>query len=269
MMLSAAIPPQIVVNGLDVRFPNSEMSKDKNIIILKNINLSIQSGEFVSLLGPSGCGKTTLLRAIAGLITPSAGSIMVDGQIVTTPSPDRTLIFQDYGLFDWKTVRENVEFGLKALGVSPAIRREKADKYINMVNMKSSENKYPVELSGGMKQRAAIARALVVEPACLLMDEPFAALDALGREGLQEEIVGISQKTYITILLVTHNIEEAVFLSDRIFVLAGTPAALRSEIKVALARPRRADVRLTPQFRAIVEEVGRELRLATSPHFKR
>lgn len=228
--------------------------------VLSDISFSVREGSFVSILGPSGCGKTTLIKILAGLIAPTQGVVKVDGKSITSPSPDRTVIFQEYGLFEWKTVRENVEFGLKAKGMPKHERRHLAQRFIDMVHLHGSERKYPNELSGGMKQRAAIARAFAVEPECVLMDEPFAALDSQTRQFLQEDILEIWGETRKTILLVTHNIEEAVFLSDRIFVLSIIPARIVLDIEVHLPRPRLSELRFDNHFREIAEQLWHALR---------
>lgn len=263
-MIAAAVsleaPSKIKLESIGVEFPPKR--GEKPVPVLDGISLAVRTGEFVSMMGPSGCGKTTLLRVIAGLLTPATGQVYIDGREVSGPSPDRTVIFQEYGLFDWKTVRENVEFGLKVQGMEAAERRAKAQEYINLVHLHGAEDKYPSELSGGMKQRAAIARALAVEPECILMDEPFAALDSQTRRLLQEEVMEIWSETGRTIFLVTHNVEEAVFLSDRIFVLSQSPARITLTVDVEIPRPRSPDLRFEARFREIAEDIWHHLRPA-------
>lgn len=249
---------KIELDEISVEFPPKRGTRP--VPVVEEISLAIGAGEFVSLMGPSGCGKTTLLRVIAGLLPPTTGRVLIDGHEVSGPSPDRTVIFQDYGLFDWKTVRENVEFGLKARGIPALQRRRKAQNFIDLVHLERAEDKYPSELSGGMKQRAAIARALAVEPECILMDEPFAAIDSQTRRLLQEEVMEIWSETGRTIFLVTHSVEEAVFLSDRIFVLSESPAHITLSVDVELARPRSPDLRFETRFREIAEEIWHHLR---------
>jgi len=227
---------------------------------LAGVSFSVPRGSFTSVVGPSGCGKTTLIRIIAGLLTPTTGRVTVDGVFITGPSPHRTVIFQDYGLFEWKTVMENVEFGLKAKGLPTGERRKVAQRYIDLVHLTGSEDKYPSELSGGMKQRAAIARALAVEPRCVLMDEPFSALDSQTRLLLQEEIVEIWESTRKTIVMVTHNVEEAVFLSDRVVVLSRGPARVALDMEVDLVRPRAPKMRSESRFREITDALWEVLR---------
>jgi ABC-type nitrate/sulfonate/bicarbonate transport system ATPase subunit len=223
--------------------------------VIDGISLSIAPGSFISILGPSGCGKTTFLKLIAGLLKPDNGTINVDGNIVDRPSPDRTVIFQEYGLFDWKTVRGNVEFGLKAKGMLKTDRHAVSQHYIDLVHLHGHEDAFPRELSGGMKQRAAIARALAVQPRYILMDEPFGALDAQTRLLLQEEILDIWEQTKNTIIMVTHSIEEAVYLSDRVVVLSALPANIVADIDVNLPRPRTSNVRHDSDFKAFTKEL--------------
>jgi NitT/TauT family transport system ATP-binding protein len=227
--------------------------------VLSDVSFSAVGGEFICIVGPSGCGKTTLLRIIAGLLLPTAGEILEDGKRILGPSPNRTVIFQDYGLFDWKTVIENVEFGLKARHINKSERQRIARSFLELVHLFGVETKYPAQLSGGMKQRAAIARALVVEPSCILMDEPFAALDAQTRHVLQDEVLRIWTLTQKTILLVTHNVEEAVYLADRVIVLSNAPARIEMSVDINLPRPRRQEMRLSQELRALADSLARPL----------
>lgn len=210
---------------------------------LLDISHSISSGEFLCAIGPSGCGKTTLLNLIAGFIMPTRGSLLFDGAPITGPMPQRGVVFQDYALFPWLNARRNVEFGLKMQGVPRAERRRKAEETLDLVGLAHAADRYPFELSGGMRQRVAVARALVNQPRILLMDEPFAAVDSLTRASLQSELLRIWTELEITILFVTHNIEEAVFLGDRILVMSANPGRIQDVVDVDLARPRdRSDV---------------------------
>ncbi|PSB52624.1 ABC transporter ATP-binding protein [Chamaesiphon polymorphus] len=206
-----------------------------NLTVLKNININIDRGEFVCIVGASGSGKSTLLRQIAGLDTPSSGEIRIAGVPVKGPSPDRGMVFQNYTLYPWLSVQENTEFGLKLQGVSKRERRERASYYLNVVGLSDFARCLPNELSGGMKQRVAIARALVCEPQILLMDEPFGALDIHTKESMHEFIIDLWQRTKITILSITHDVEEAVFLSNRIFVLSSRPGTVKKEMTINLA----------------------------------
>jgi NitT/TauT family transport system ATP-binding protein len=208
---------------------------------LHEVSITVHDHEFVSVIGPSGCGKSTLLRIVAGLDQPNSGEINVAGQRVTRPGADRGMVFQEYALFPWKTTKANVEFGLLLKGIDKKKRAEIAQRFIELVGLKGSEQKYPHHLSGGMRQRAAVARALANNPKILLMDEPFAAVDAMTRQRLQEELTAISAIERTTVLFVTHHIEEAVFLSDRVVVLSGRPGRVISDMKIELDRPRRWD----------------------------
>jgi NitT/TauT family transport system ATP-binding protein len=208
---------------------------------LHEVSITVNDHEFVSVIGPSGCGKSTLLRIVAGLDQPNSGEIRVAGQRVTRPGADRGMVFQEYALFPWKTTQANVEFGLLLKGIKKAERARIARRFIDLVGLKGSEQKYPHHLSGGMRQRAAVARALANNPKILLMDEPFAAVDAMTRQRLQEELTAISASERTTVLFVTHSIEEAVFLSDRVVILSGRPGRVIADMKIELDRPRRWD----------------------------
>lgn len=205
---------------------------------LKNVSFDVGDGEFVCLLGPSGCGKTTLLRIIAGLETLTSGDITLNGVSITGPDPKRGMVFQQYSLFPWRTVIDNVTFGLEMQGIDKAESRKHAEKYIELVGLKQFKNSYPYELSGGMQQRAAIARALANEPEVLLMDEPFGALDAQTRNILQDELLRIWEQRHVTFIFVTHSVDEAVVLSDRIVVMTARPGRIKEIIEVDLPRPR-------------------------------
>jgi NitT/TauT family transport system ATP-binding protein len=205
---------------------------------LEGVNLEIRDEEFICLVGPSGCGKTTLLRIIAGLETPTTGSVTIDGHAVTGPDPKRGMVFQEYSLFPWRTVIDNIAFGLEMKGVAKEERRQTADRYLEMVGLSRFRDAYPFELSGGMRQRVAIARALANDPDVLLMDEPFGALDAQTRNRMQKELLCLWKQTKKTIVFVTHSVDEAVYLADRIVVLSSRPGSVREVIKIPWARPR-------------------------------
>lgn len=205
---------------------------------LAGVSLSVEKGELVVIIGPSGCGKTTLLQIVAGLEEPSKGEVRIAGQRVNKWGRDRTMIFQDYSLFPWLTVRGNVEFGLKMAGVRPEERLKIVDELIRKVGLEGSENLYPHELSGGMQQRVALARALAIDPAVLLMDEPFASVDALTRRELQAELVRLWSESRKTILFVTHSLREALILADRIVVMTPRPGRIKAIFTVDLPRPR-------------------------------
>ncbi|MFH0998590.1 MAG: ABC transporter ATP-binding protein [Pseudomonadota bacterium] len=206
---------------------------------LEDVGFIAAAGEFVCLLGPSGCGKTTLLNIIAGFIRPSRGRVLFDGKPVTGPGPDRGVVFQDPTLFPWLTAAQNIAFGLINTGVSEPQRSTKVAEGLRIVGLEAHAHAYPHELSGGMRQRIALARVLVLEPKALLMDEPFSALDAISRECLQDELIGIWQRLYIPVIFVTHNADEAVYLADRVIIMGPPTRSVRSIIPVNLPRPRR------------------------------
>ena len=214
------------------------VTNEAEVLALLDINLDIRDGEFVSLLGPSGCGKSTLLKIAAGLLNASQGSIEIDGAAVTAPGPERAVVFQDYALFPWMTVEDNVEFGLEARGVPSVKRRQTSAELLRVVGLQDFAKRYPHHLSGGMKQRVSIARALAVEPQILLMDEPFGALDAQTRSGMQEELLRIWKVYRKTVIFVTHSIEEAIYLSDRIAVMTARPGRIKAIVEVKDDRPR-------------------------------
>lgn len=211
--------------------PNSKHYKPE-FVAVENVSLDIKQGEFVSIVGPSGCGKSTLLDLIAGLTKPSAGQILLSGKQITQPGLDRGIVFQQYALYPWLTALENIEFGLAAKGVDKKTRRTKAQYYLQLVGLSGFEKHYPNELSGGMKQRVAIARSLAYEPEILLMDEPFAALDAQTRETLQEELLKIWQASQKTIVFITHSIDEAIYLSQRVAIMTSRPGRIKEIIEI-------------------------------------
>ncbi len=226
-----------------------------NLLVLDHVNLTLYNNEIVALLGRSGSGKSTLLRIISGLLTPSAGKVVIDGSSVAGPADGVAMVFQTFALFPWLTVQENVELGLEAQGIPQEERRERALKAIDLIGLDGFETAYPKELSGGMRQRVGLARGLVVNPKVLLMDEPFSALDVLTAETLRTDLLDLwceGRMPIRSILLVTHNIEEAVLMSDRILVLASNPGRIIAEIKVSLPQPRN---RVDPAFRALVDDI--------------
>ena len=249
---------QLSIAGLTKRFP--VRGKQGSILALDGIDLEVNAGEFVLLLGPSGCGKSTLLNVVAGFLHATEGSVLHEGQPITGPDRRRTVVFQDYALFPWMTVQQNIEFGLKTQGMPARERADIARKFIDLVHLSGFEDRFPHEISGGMKQRAAIARALAPNPDILLMDEPFGALDAQTRVLLQEEVARISSKTVKTVLFVTHSIEEAVFLGDRIVVMSARPGRIRAVYIVAIGRPRTAEVRSRPEFINLAQELWHTLK---------
>jgi len=210
----------------------------KEMEVLREINLSIRENEFICFIGPSGCGKTTLLRIIAGLEEPTSGTVSLAGDLITGPGPERGMVFQEYSLFPWRTVLDNIAFGLELKGVPADERRTQSRQYLKMVGLERFEARYPHELSGGMKQRVAIARALVNDPKALLMDEPFGALDAQTRNIMQSELLRIWEEEKKTVVFVTHSVDEAIFLADRIVTMSARPGRVKEVIEITLPRPR-------------------------------
>jgi NitT/TauT family transport system ATP-binding protein len=230
------------------------------LLALDHINLEVKAGEFVCIVGPSGCGKSTLLHLVAGLHQQTSGQILIDGKPVEGPGTDRILIFQEHGLFPWLTVAQNVEFGMKMKGVSKAEREEKTGHYLRLVHLAKFKDSYIHQLSGGMRQRVAIARALATEPDVLLMDEPFAALDAQTRDLLHDELERIWSETGRTIIFVTHNVREAIRLGDRVVLMTFRPGRVKNEFAVSLDRPRSLeDVDVARAAREILGELREEI----------
>ena len=225
----------VEIDNVSKLYPSAE---GKATWALLDVSLAIPDGEFICAIGPSGCGKTTLLNMIAGFIDPTHGEVRFDGEPITGAAPERGVVFQEYALFPWLTAQRNVEFGLKMQGMSRAERRDRAAEVLEMVGLAGAAKRYPFELSGGMRQRVAVARALVNHPRILLMDEPFAAVDALTRSTLQTELLRIWEDIGITIFFITHNIEEAVYLGDRILVMSPNPGRVQEVVDVDLPRPR-------------------------------
>ena len=225
------------------------------IVAIDRFDLAVDDGEFVCLLGPSGCGKSTLLNIVAGFVRPTEGRVTLDGTEVSAPGRDRGVVFQDSALFPWFRVGQNVEFGLKMAGVEQSKRNTTARALLDLAGLLSFENHYPDQLSGGMKQRIGIVRALATSPQVLLMDEPFGALDTQTRVVMQEILTNIWQQFKISVLFITHDIEESIFLSDRIYVMTARPGRIKAEIKVPLPRPRRAEMTDTPEFMNLVQEL--------------
>ncbi|MBV9236926.1 MAG: ABC transporter ATP-binding protein [Xanthobacteraceae bacterium] len=241
------------------------VSQGSDTPALVDINLSIAEGEFLCLLGPSGCGKSTLLKIIAGLIPATSGRIAINGKAVSGPGPERAVVFQDYALFPWMTVRDNVEFGLEARKLPVAERREVSSRLLKVVGLSDFAERFPHQLSGGMKQRVSIARALAVDPALLLMDEPFGALDAQTRQLLQDELLRIWREYRKTVVFVTHSIEEAIYLSDRIVVMTARPGRVKQIVMVPEPRPRdMASVDMNQRQREVRAVLGEEIARAAA-----
>lgn len=239
-------PVKLEVRHLHKVFP----SNGETVVALNDISFVLHRREFMSVIGPSGCGKSTLVRILAGLETPSAGEVLVDGKSVRGPGADRGMVFQSYTLFPWLTVRQNVMFGLKVQGKSRSVAESEAREWIHLVGLERFENAYPNQLSGGMKQRVAIARALANQPKVLLMDEPFGALDAQTRAQMQSYLLEIWRNVDISIIFITHDLDEAIYLADRILVLKAHPGEVQELIEVPVPRPRAMGQILEPPFLA-------------------
>ncbi|MBV4418999.1 ABC transporter ATP-binding protein [Clostridium tyrobutyricum] len=249
---------------------SEDEKSSKKFLALENFNLNIKKGEFVTIVGPSGCGKSTILDILAGLSKPTFGKVYIDGKLVTGPDLDRGIILQGYALFPWLNVKQNIEFGLDIKGISKSERKKISKKYIDIVGLNKFENRYPHELSGGMKQRVAIARALAYDPEILLMDEPFAAVDAQTRELLQEEILSIWEMTNKTIVFITHSIEEAIFLADRVVVMTDNPGKIKEIIKLNLKRPRNAvNMRMSKEYNDVWNRIWQLLHSNSNKELER
>lgn len=235
-----------------------QTSARKDHLALSDISLTIEEGAFVSILGPSGCGKSTLLYIVGGFVSPTSGAATMKGQAITGPGPDRGPVFQEFALFPWKTVLGNVMYGPRQQGVRAAEAEAQSHALIEMVGLKGYENFYPKELSGGMKQRVALARTLAYHPEVLLMDEPFGALDAHTRTRLQNDLLNIWERDRKTVLFVTHSVDEAVFLSDKVVMMSKSPGRIREVIDIDLPRPRRRnELLLDPRYQKYVVDIER------------
>jgi NitT/TauT family transport system ATP-binding protein len=257
----AGLPEKIVISGVSKRH---QSVRGEQVLALDKVNLTVRAGEFVSVVGPSGCGKSTLLNVIAGFESTSSGQVALDGCPVTAPGPERGVVFQEYALFPWLTVSGNVGFGPASLGLSSAEVAARVQRYVSMVKLDGFEQKFPHELSGGMRQRCALARCMANDPDVMLMDEPLAALDALTRLSLQDDLLRIwseaSRERPKTVVYITHAIDEAIYLSDRIIVMSARPGRILREIVVPFARPRDPEVRTDPEFHRLSDEIWLLLR---------
>jgi len=256
---TAKAPPRLRIK--DVRLEYGTPS-GKTVVAIDNISIDVPDNEFAVIVGPSGCGKSSLLYLIAGLAEPTSGDIILGDEIVDGPGPDRGMVFQSYTLFPWLTVRENVEFGLKRRKVKvPAAEREDiVNRYLNETGLAAFHDAYPKQLSGGMMQRVAIARALANDPKILLMDEPFGALDSQTRNSMQRLLLRVWEQDQKTVLFVTHDIDEAILLGDRIYVMTARPGRLKEEIVVPIPRPRSMEMVMDPQFIAVKRQILELLR---------
>ncbi len=245
--------PLLEIRNLDLSYADNT--------VLRRFDLTVDEGEFVCLLGRSGCGKTTLLKLIAGLIRPHGGHMLIDGKAISGPGSNRSMVFQNYGLFPWRTVLGNVEFGLEIRGIDRATRREAALREIRRLGLAGFERHYPGQLSGGMQQRVALARAFTKNPRLLLMDEPFAAVDLQTREFLQDELLKIWEAIRTTVVFVTHSLEEALYLGDRVVVLGPRAAGIQANVRIDLPRPRQSNVtRSSARFGELRYQISEALR---------
>jgi len=257
---------KIKVEVKDVSKSFSKVDEGKPLPVIQNVSFNVYDGEFLCIVGSSGCGKTTILRVIAGLQQADSGEVLLDGNKIELTSSKVGMVFQEFALFPWRTVQKNVEFGLEYKHLPTEEREKLAKKFISMVGLSGYENSYPHQLSGGMKQRVAIARALVNDPDVLLMDEPFGALDAQTRNILQDELLRIWAETKKTIIFITHNVDEAVYLGDRVMVLTKRPAKIKKEFKIALSRRRsRTNIEFVMLRKEILDELMKEINIQSPP----
>jgi NitT/TauT family transport system ATP-binding protein len=250
-------PQDLQIRGLRMSFPSAGSER---VIVLDGIDLSLTVGTFCCVVGPSGCGKSTMLRIVDGLISPDSGSVRVGGDPVTGPSLERGFVFQQFNLLPWRTVRGNVEFGLENMGIGKREREERALRWIKIVDLEEFEDYYPAQISGGMQQRVGLARALAVEPTMLLMDEPFGSVDDQTRMLLQEELLRIWERDHRTVIFVTHDIEEALFLADVVVVMSSRPGRVLQTIPVPFGRPRTDAVRGDPELARLKLEIWEQLK---------
>jgi len=250
---------KLVIESVSRVFPG--LGRTAPTRALERIDLAIEDNDFIALLGPSGCGKSTLLRVVAGLDRPTTGRVLLDGEPVVGPAPDRGMVFQSYTLFPWLTVRENICFGLREKGVPKEEQDRVAAQYIDRVGLRGFEHHYPKTLSGGMQQRTALARALANDPKILLLDEPFGALDNQTRSLMQELLLGIWEADRKTVLFVTHDIDEAIFMANRVAVMTARPGRVKSDVRVDLPHPRHYTVKTTPEFSAYKARLTEEIRV--------
>jgi NitT/TauT family transport system ATP-binding protein len=250
---------RLVIEGVSRVFPGVRGGAATRA--LEPTDIVVADNDFVTILGPSGCGKSTLLRLVAGLDRPTTGEIRLDGRPVKNPGPDRGMVFQSYTLFPWLSVSDNIAFGLREKGIPAAERRDTVSRWLDRVGLRSFANHYPKQLSGGMQQRTAIARALANGPEILLLDEPFGALDNQTRALMQELLLGIWEKERKTILFVTHDIDEAIFLASRVVVMTARPGRIKATVPVDLPRPRHYTVKTTPEFSALKARLTEEIRV--------
>jgi NitT/TauT family transport system ATP-binding protein len=247
------------LQAIDVSMEYYQARTGHRMLAIDGLSIAIEESEFVSIVGPSGCGKSTFLKVVDGLCTPTGGKVLLDGREVSKPGRDRAMVFQDAALFPWYTVLKNIAYGLECQGMRPKQASERARPLISLVGLEGFENHYPYELSGGMQQRVNLARALAVNPELLLMDEPLAALDAQTRELMQAELLNIWSQTRKTVLFITHQIDEAVYLSDRVLVMSARPGRILADIEIEIPRPRDLAVKHSVDFLAYVDRIWKLL----------
>ncbi len=254
--------PEVVITGVSKAFPRQ--GKDGMLSVLNDVNLTLAEQTFTCLVGPSGCGKSTLLRIIDGLMAPDTGEVRIGGERITAPSLDRGFVFQHFNLLPWRTVMGNIEFGLENLGMKKEERRPRAAEILKLVDLEGFEGYYPGQLSGGMQQRVGLARALAVDPSLLLMDEPFGSVDDQTRMLLQEELLNIWERDQKTVVFVTHDIEEALYLGDRVVVMRARPSQISRIVEVPFGRPRSDGVRGSPDMARLKQEIWNELKVGAT-----
>ncbi|MER9973303.1 ABC transporter ATP-binding protein [Mesorhizobium sp. M0085] len=250
---------KLLIEGVSRTFAG--VGSGQPVKALMPIDLAVAANDFITILGPSGCGKSTLLRIVAGLEAPSGGRVLLDGRVVDRPGPDRGMVFQSYTLFPWLTVAENIAFGLRERGMAEHERSEIVASYVDLVGLRGFENHWPKQLSGGMQQRTAIARALANDPEILLLDEPFGALDNQTRGLMQELLLGIWERRQKTVLFVTHDIEEAIFMASRVVVMTARPGRIKSDVAVDLPHPRHYTLKTSPEFSALKARLTEDIRV--------
>jgi NitT/TauT family transport system ATP-binding protein len=251
-----ASPPKIAIRGLDFGYRTVAHAP----LVLESFDLDVRESEFVSIVGPSGCGKSTLLSIVAGLLSADAGTVQIDGQARPMPGPDRAMIFQEDAVFPWRTVSRNIEYGLELRPMSRDERRRIVDESLSLVGLTDARDLLPRQLSGGMRKRVDVARAMAIQPEILLLDEPFAALDVMTKEQLQVDFLQIWATTRMTALFVTHDLEEALFLSDRVVVMSRDPGRIIRSVDVPFGRPRDRSIRTEPEFQQLRADLSAELR---------
>jgi NitT/TauT family transport system ATP-binding protein len=256
MVLKVESPLKIKIENLDFSYTDKKEGKTN---ILDNLSLSVFDQEFLTIVGASGCGKSTLLNIIAGLLPPGTGKVYINDKLIRHPGLDRTMVFQDDAVFPWYTVYQNVEYGLKISKMDKKQRVQKVNHVLDLVGLSGSENLYPRQLSGGMRKRVDVARAIVTKPEVLLMDEPFAALDVLTKQNLQEEFLKIWNENRMTVVFVTHDLEEALYLADRVVVMSSHPGRISRIVEVPFERPRDKDIKTTNEFQLLRRELGHVL----------